>query len=103
MADGGLGNRHPGSIDDEVIGAVDDSRQAVHQHAMALRRNDVEDDGPTLAFKISGPVVVRDYHLGIFRIAAGRDKRAAMFRHGEGHRLDPVIFVVLLVVVAPLG
>jgi len=77
-------------------------RQAVHQHAVAIGGNDVVNDGPALAFEISGPVVVRDHGLAIFRVASGRNKGAAMLGHGRRRGLDGVLLVILRVVIAPL-
>ncbi len=80
IRDGGFGDHHPVGIDSEIIVARDHAGKAVHQHAVTLLRNDVENNAPALAVEVAGPVVVGHHDLVIFRPAAVGDEGAAIFR-----------------------
>ncbi len=60
--------------------------KAIHQNALAVLRQDIEDDHPALAREVARPVVVRNHDLMIFGVGAGGDKRAAIARSRQLRR-----------------
>ena len=78
LRDGGFGDHQAGRIHAEIVVAGDDAGIAVHEDAIALRGNDVEDDAPARAGKVAGPVVVGDDDPAIPGVAAGGDEGAAI-------------------------
>ena len=78
LGDGGFGNEDAGSGDDEIVAAMDESRHAIHNKAVAGLRNDVGDDVPPLTTHVVRPVIMPDRDLAVGGIAARSDETAAI-------------------------
>ncbi len=91
--EGGFGDHDAGGVDAEVVAAVDEAGAAVHENAIAFGGDDVEDDGPALAFHVGGPVAVGDDDLAILGGGAGGDEGAAAAR---GYQSRGAGFALLL-------
>src|ERR1700722_19809015 len=79
-----FGDDDAGGVHGEVITAVNERRQAVHNKVIALRRNNVEHHGPASSIEITGPVIVCDYDAAVFCVATYRHESAAVVRGGYG-------------------
>src|ERR1700676_247157 len=77
-SDGGFGNDDAGGIDAEVVSAVDEARQAIHNEVKAARGGNVEGHGPARAIKVTAPIIVGDHRAAILCVAANSHKRAAV-------------------------
>lgn len=84
--DSGFGDEDAGRIDAEVVAGVDQTRIAVHDHALAAGGANVEDDVPALADGEVDPGVVGGDDLAVLGEAAGGEEGAAVFGRGDGGR-----------------
>ncbi len=84
--DGRFRDDDAGRIYGEVVAAVDETGKRIHDEAVALRGNNVENNCPARAVEITGPIVVRDDNFSILGVAASSNERAAMVRRGDGRR-----------------
>src|ERR1700722_7296491 len=79
-----FGDDDAGRVHAEVITAVNERRQAVHNKVIALGGDDVEHHGPASSIEITGPVIVRDHHAAIFCVTADGHECAAVVRGRYG-------------------
>ena len=94
LGDGSFRDHDSGGVHGEVVVAGNDAGKAIHQNAVAVFRDNVEDDDPARADEVAGPVVVRDYDLVVARVAAGCDKRAAVAGTRQLRRARSVLLLV---------
>src|ERR1019366_10793928 len=83
--DGGFGDDDPGRVQAEIVAAMDQTRHTVHQDAAAPLRHDIEDDVPTLARGVAGPIIVADHDAPVPGVTAGGHESAAMLGRGALH------------------
>src|ERR1700744_5102442 len=84
--------RQPGGVHAEIVVTGDDAGIAIHQDAVALLWRQIENDVPARALVHAGPVVVRDYDLVVFGIAAGGHQRAAVSGRMNARRVRDLVF-----------
>src|SRR5206468_2860341 len=78
-ADGRFGDHDSAVIDPEIIAAVDQAGHSVHDEMVARCWSNVEDNVPSRARQVIGPVIVPDYNPSIFGVATRCDECTAVF------------------------
>src|SRR5262249_20306990 len=71
-------------VNSKIVVTCDHSGQAIHQDPVSALWTNVENDVPTRADGIVGPVVMAHHDAVIFRITSGRHNRAAVTRRMRG-------------------